>query len=79
MIYVPVGRELTVRMDALRGSQVTAWWFDPRTGQATKIGDFAAERSRKFRPPVMGESLDWVLVLDDSSQGFPPPGQLLDR
>ena len=30
---------------------------------------------REFTPPIHGKGNDWVLVLDDAAQGFPPPGQ----
>jgi len=76
MVYAPVGRPFKVRMDAIRGARVKAWWFNPRNGQATPIGEFANAGERAFTPPDPGEALDWVLVLDDAAQGFPPPGVL---
>jgi hypothetical protein len=75
MVYVPVGRKFKVRMGLIRGDSVRAWWFDPRTGKARLIGDFPAGGEREFAPPDLGEALDWVLVLDDASKHFPPPGQ----
>jgi len=74
MVYAPVGRPFSVRMDAVKGERVKAWWFDPRTGRARAIGEFASEGVRRFVPPDPGEMVDWVLVLDDASRGFPPPG-----
>ncbi len=75
MIYAPIGRPFTVRMEVIKGSKVKAWWFDPRTGQAAPIGEFSNVGARRFEPPSAGESTDWVLVLDDLSQNYPPPGQ----
>jgi hypothetical protein len=74
MVYAPVGRRFTVRMSAIAGAKVKAWWFDPRTGRATDAGVFANTGEREFTPPDPGESLDWVLVLDDASRSYPPPG-----
>ena len=74
MVYAPVGRPFKVRMTAIKGARVKAWWFSPRDGRATPIGDFTNEGEREFVPPDPGEPLDWVLVLDDAAQGFPPPG-----
>lgn len=74
-VYAPVGRSFSVRFDKLVGSTLRAWWFDPRTGVATRIGDYPKEGTREFTPPQPGEELDWVLVLDDVAQNFPPPGQ----
>jgi uncharacterized protein DUF4038/collagenase-like protein with putative collagen-binding domain len=75
MIYAPVGRKFKVRMDRIRGPKVKAWWFDPRTGSATAIGEFANTGTREFVSPQPGELLDWVLVLDDAAKNFTPPGQ----
>jgi hypothetical protein len=74
MVYAPVGRRFSVRMDAIRGPKVTAWWFDPRSGAATRIGEFPNAGERAFLPPAPGEQLDWVLVLDDAAKAYPPPG-----
>ncbi len=61
-------------MPAITGARVRAWWFDPRDGTATSIGDFGNVGEQEFTPPDPGEALDWVLVLDDAAQGYPPPG-----
>jgi uncharacterized phage-associated protein len=74
LVYAPVGRSFKVRMDKLTGAKVKAWWFNPRNGKATTIGNFANKGEREFTPPDTGEMLDWVLVLDDETKKFPPPG-----
>jgi hypothetical protein len=79
MVYAPVGRPFKVRMSAIKGARVRAWWFDPRSGKATSIGDLASEGEREFAPPDPGELLDWVLVLDDAAQGYPPPGRQWEK
>ncbi|MFO0810970.1 MAG: glycoside hydrolase family 140 protein [Gemmataceae bacterium] len=75
MVYAPVGRPFTVRMDAITGPRVLAWWYDPRTGNAQKIGEFPNTGTREFASPARGELTDWVLILDDSAKNYPPPGQ----
>lgn len=75
MIYVPLGRKFQVHMDKLRAQRIVAWWFNPRNGSATRIGDFPPQGLREFTPPELGEALDWVLVLDDAARAYPPPGQ----
>jgi hypothetical protein len=75
-VYAPVGRAFQVRMDKIIGAKVAAWWFNPRTGQATAIGTFPNTGQRAFTPPEPGEELDWVLVLDDAARKFPPPGEV---
>lgn len=74
MVYVPVGRPFKVLMDKLSGAEVKAWWFNPRSGEAAPAGRFPNSGAREFLPPTPGELLDWVLVLDDASKGFLPPG-----
>ena len=76
MVYAPVGRPFT-RAHERRSPAPTvkAWWFNPRDGQ----GHRDRRRSRTpasatFTPPDAGEMLDWVLVLDDASKKYPPPG-----
>jgi hypothetical protein len=75
MVYAPVGRPFAVRMNAIAGATVKAWWFNPRDGRATPIGTFANSGERTFTPPDNGEMLDWVLVLDDEAKNYPPPGR----
>jgi hypothetical protein len=74
MVYAAVGRPFAVRMSAVTGAQVRAWWFNPRTGTATEIGTFPNTGERTFTPPDPGEMIDWVLVLDDASKKYPAPG-----
>jgi hypothetical protein len=74
MVYAPVSRSFRVRMDAIAGSKVIAWWYNPRNGQATEIGTFDNRGQREFSPPEPGEMLDWVLVLDDAAKHYPAPG-----
>ncbi|HNY15455.1 MAG TPA: putative collagen-binding domain-containing protein [Bacteroidales bacterium] len=74
MVYAPVGRKFTVRMDVIKGKEVIAWWFNPRNGEATMIGKFLNSGTRTFQTPSPGENLDWILVLDDASKKYPAPG-----
>ena len=74
MIYAPIGRKFSVRMDAITGGKVRAWWFNPRNGEATRIGEFPNTGTREFITPNPGDDLDWVLVLDDATKNFRAPG-----
>ena len=67
LIYTPTGKPFRVRLDSISGKQVTARWFDPRTGETLYDGQFTKEGERDFTPPgspCLGN--DWVLMLDDS-------------
>ena len=74
MVYAPVGRKFAVNMSKITGSKVKAWWFNPRNGEATAIGEFTNTGEREFMPPDKGEMIDWVLVLDDAAKDYPAPG-----
>jgi hypothetical protein len=74
MVYAPVNKPFRVRLEKLSGEQLTAWWYNPRDGKATKIDTFARKGTHRFTPPNPGEHLDWILVLDDAAKSFPPPG-----
>jgi hypothetical protein len=69
--YLPTKRALTIDLAQLTGERIVAWWFNPRTGGATRIGEFTGKKRQAFEPSDDG---DWVLVLDDSADSFPSPG-----
>jgi hypothetical protein len=75
MVYAPVGRKFTVDMQVIRGQRVVAWWYNPRTGKAQRIGTYPNTGTRTFLSPDPGENLDWILVLDDASKKYPAPGK----
>jgi hypothetical protein len=65
LIYTPTGRKFDSHLGQLPGGKVNAFWFDPRTGRRTTIGQFESKGRRTFDPP--GEEKpgnDWVLVLE---------------
>ncbi len=91
-IYTSMGRPVRIRFrdkihEKMSGSTIRAYWYDPRTGASTLIGDIDKTKvgdtpgdfsrgdvSREFTPPGSGPGQDWVLVLDDSSKHYPAPG-----
>lgn len=75
MIYAPQGQTITVDLSKISGLKAIAWWYDPRTGAAAKVGsNFSTTARMVFTPPTSGAENDWVLVLDDESKGFRAPG-----
>jgi hypothetical protein len=70
--YLPTARAVMVEMSKISGKRATVWWYNPRTGSSALIGQFPTTGKRRFAPPGEG---DWVLVVDDSSRGLPPPGK----
>ncbi|MBI5009106.1 MAG: glycoside hydrolase family 140 protein [Bacteroidia bacterium] len=74
MVYVPVGRKFSVRMDVIKGKEVVAWWYNPRNGEARQIAKYPNTGTQTFISPNPGENTDWILVLDDASKKYPAPG-----
>ncbi len=74
-VYIPTGGKVTVDAAKLGSKKLRAWWYDPRTGTARKIMDTPGFGTRALDPPGKpGRGNDWVLVLDDLSRNYPPPG-----
>jgi Protein of unknown function (DUF4038)/Putative collagen-binding domain of a collagenase len=73
MIYMPVGKAITLATSNL-GKQIVAWWFNPKDGGVRKIGNFDNKNTIDLTSPTVGNGNDWVLVLDDASKGYLKPG-----
>ncbi len=74
MIYAPTGRKFKVNLTKLSGEKLRGWWFNPRDGKVTLIGEWAKTNEREFMTPTPGEDLDWVLVIDDVKKKYAAPG-----
>lgn len=74
MIYFPKNRSFMLNLNAMDETPgpFMLWWFDPRTGQATQVGEFAKGVHNLSTPNTPS---DWVLVMDNKSSGFGPPGK----
>jgi len=62
MIYLAEGASFSVNMGKVAGAGVTAFWIDPRTGDAVPAGTFANSGQRSFSTPDGWE--DALLVLE---------------
>ncbi|MFN3728113.1 MAG: glycoside hydrolase family 140 protein [Fimbriimonadaceae bacterium] len=76
MVYLPEGGYVDVDQTGLTGPDVHAWWFDPRTGDALDLGAMTRDGSQGYESPNAGVGSDWILVVDDASRDFPPPGTM---
>jgi hypothetical protein len=74
-VYSPRGETVAVDQGRLGAVDVTSWWFDPRYGRAYKVHTGVGTGIQFFTPPSAGRGCDWILVIDDTSRGFPPPGE----
>ncbi|MBX3255183.1 MAG: glycoside hydrolase family 140 protein [Chitinophagaceae bacterium] len=73
-IYSAMGKPFTVNLNKISGAVLNAGWFDPRNGEIKKIGSIHKKPQQKFIPPSSGYGQDWVLILDDASKNYGPPG-----
>ncbi len=73
-VYSAGGLAFTVNLGRTSGSTVDAWWYNPKTGAATYMANYANSGQRTFTPPSSGRGNDWVLVLDDPASNYPDPG-----
>jgi len=72
-VYSTVGKPFHVIMGKIQGSELQAYWYNPRTGKSTDIGVVNNKDVREFAPPSSGYGQDWVLVLDDAAKKYPKP------
>ncbi|MFN4145951.1 MAG: glycoside hydrolase family 140 protein [Runella sp.] len=68
LAYTPVGRPLKIDLTSLTQNSLTAWWYNPRDGIKTKIGEFGNEKAQEFKPPITCPTCDWVLVVDSGKK-----------
>ena len=72
-VYFPQNdQSATLDLGRLSAARLRWWWFDPRTGVGALHGEIVGGGHREFRSPAHGP--DWVLVLDDASSNYAPPG-----
>jgi hypothetical protein len=76
LVYTAAGQPVTVDLRAIAGNLATVFWYDPRTGQAQRQGQFNTTGPRGFVPPSRGRGQDWVLVVDRADCHFSPPGEV---
>ena len=88
MIYTAHGEDINVQLGKVSGTEVKAWWYNPRDGKSIEIGEFENSGTHIFETPgeptakpttygdlTIRDGNDWILVLDDKSKGFLAPGK----
>ncbi len=74
-VYSASGQPFTLTLGKISGSKLKGYWYNPREGTATDIGEFNNSGTSTFQPPSSGIDNDWVLVLDDIQKKYGPPGK----
>jgi len=70
--YLPPSQSVDIDLSQLDGRRYQAWWFDPRSGDSINIGKF---KRAAYTLSTPNAQRDWVLVIDDASYDYPPPGR----
>jgi hypothetical protein len=76
MAYTCTGRPMSLKMGIISGATVKAWWYNPRSGEATEIELLKNTGVKEFIPPQ--KPADWVLVLDDEAKHYAAPGMPIE-
>lgn len=74
-VYIPTGWEASINLEKLGWSESVVWWFNPRTGEATKLKELTNKGIQEFKPTTRGRGNDWILGIDNREAGFTPPGK----
>jgi hypothetical protein len=70
MIYLPVGRRITVNASGISGKHLKSYWYDPRTGAVLANSTLQKASAMTFTPPSEGPENDWVLIIEDAAAKF---------
>jgi len=60
-------------MGRISGENVKAYWYNPRNGETSYIGEYQNVGVQSFVTPLSARNNDWVLVLDDSNVNYNMP------
>ena len=80
MAYLPYLRRFGINTSVIQGSRLKIWWFSPGNGHAFQQGvvDNTGEIRFSNWESCIREGMggpDWVVVIDDLSAGYTPPGR----
>jgi hypothetical protein len=64
MVYLPVGKKISVNLSFLKTNELGPTWFDPRTGKYIRMNGLKKEAIMSFTPPSIGIENDWVLIIE---------------
>lgn len=74
MVYLPLGKKLTVSTSKIKSANLKAYWLNPRDGRSLLIGTMKNKNSHEFTPHSQGRGSDWVLLIEDPAKNFQVPG-----
>jgi hypothetical protein len=74
LAYFPGHQRVTLNTGRIGSKKLRGWWYNPRIGEATSIGEVTNDGKMQFAPTTNVEGEDWVLVLDDAGKRYAAPG-----
>jgi hypothetical protein len=66
IVYMPMQWDQPLIKDLEAGVKYVAYYFDPRSGEDTPIGEVVPDATGQWRPPIPPELCDWLLVMSAS-------------
>lgn len=67
LAYTPWGNELVIDLPKMDAEKIVAYWFNPRSGDIAKVGEYSTNKEETFKPWSNGRGSDFVLILLDES------------
>ena len=70
MVYSSAGDPFTLNLGVISGQELNGYWYDPRTGNKTKVQALTNSGTKVFKPLSNSQGQDWILVLFDSRKKY---------
>lgn len=70
LVYNYTGRTMEINIDKISGKTKKAWWYSPRNGNVTYIGEFNSKTITVKPEGSQTGGNDWVLIVADSSKDY---------
>lgn len=70
LCYTHTGAPFTVELSCIGGGSKKAWWYSPRDGRLTYIGEFRDRSATFCAPGGHVEGNDWVLVITSAERDY---------
>ena len=61
--YTPTGKPMKIKVPELKSEKIKGFWFNPRSGELSYIGDFDTSEVIEFSPWAKGWGSDFLLIL----------------
>lgn len=61
--YTPTGKPMKIKVAELKSEKIKGFWFNPRSGELSYIGDFDTSEAIEFSPWAKGWGSDFLLIL----------------